>query len=233
MNTLIVFAHPEPQSFCAAMKNAAADVLKEEGKVEISDLYAMRFNAVADEADFLKRENPDYFNYALEERFAQKNGTLAADIQTELNKIEQADFLLFIFPLYWYSVPAILKGYFDRVFVSGKAYGGKRIYNKGGFCGKRAMLAFSLGGHSGLFGKNAIHGEIEALLKPITQGTLGYTGFEVLKPFVAYHVPYIEKPERLAILENFKNDLKNLNNAPIVPMPNLADFDERFNPKKI
>lgn len=230
MNTLIVFAHPEPQSFCAAMKNTAAEVLKEQGKVELSDLYAMRFKAVADELDFLKRENSNYFNYALEQRFAQKNDTLSPDIVAELEKIEQADFLLFIFPLYWYSVPAILKGYFDRVFVSGKAYGGKRIYEKGGFYGKRAMLAFSLGGHSGLFGKNAIHGELETLLKPITQGTLGYVGLDVLKPFVAYHVPYIEKPERLAILENFKNYLKNLKNAPIVPMPNLANFDEKLNP---
>lgn len=230
MNSLIVFAHPEPQSFCAAMKNTAEAVLNEYGDVEISDLYAMRFKAVADELDFLKRENSNYFNYALEQRFAQKNDTLSPDIVAELEKIEQADFLLFIFPLYWYSVPAILKGYFDRVFVSGKAYGGKRIYEKGGFYGKRAMLAFSLGGHSGLFGKNAIHGELETLLKPITQGTLGYVGLDVLKPFVAYHVPYIEKPERLAILENFKNYLKNLKNAPIVPMPNLANFDEKLNP---
>lgn len=230
MNTLIVFAHPEPQSFCAAMKNAAADVLKEEGKVEISDLYAMRFKAVADDADFLKRENPNYFNYALEQRFAQKNGTLAADIQTELNKIEQADFLLFIFPLYWYSVPAILKGYFDRVFVSGKAYGGKRIYAQGGFFGKRAMLAFSLGGHSGLFGKNAIHGEIETLLKPITHGTLGYTGFEVLKPFVAYHVPYIAEKERQNILKDFEECLQDLENRAILPMPNVENFDEKLNP---
>lgn len=230
MNTLIVFAHPEPQSFCAAMKNAAADVLKEEGKVEISDLYAMRFKAVADDADFLKRENPNYFNYALEQRFAQKNGTLSPDIVAELEKIERADFLLFIFPLFWFSVPAILKGYFDRVFVSGKAYGGKRIYNKGGFYGKRAMLAFSLGGHSGLFGKNAIHGEIEALLKPITQGTLGYVGLDVLEPFVAYHIPYLSFEERQNILHHWQHYLKHLNEQIILPKPDLNLFDEKLNP---
>ena len=230
MNTLIVFAHPEAQSFCATMKNTAADVLKEQGKVEISDLYAMRFKAVADESDFLERENKDYFNYALEQRAAQKNGTLSPDIVAELEKIERADFLLFIFPLYWYSVPAILKGYFDRVFVSGKAYGGKRIYQKGGFSGKRASLAFSLGGHQGLFGQNGIHGELETLLKPILQGTLGYVGLDVLKPFVAYHVPYIKESARHAILDNFERYLKNLDSVPLLKMPNLMDFDEKFNP---
>ncbi len=230
MNTLIVFAHPEPQSFCAAMKNAAADVLKEEGKVEISDLYAMRFKAVADESDFLKRENPDYFNYALEQRFAQKNGTLSPDIVAELEKIERADFLLFIFPLYWYSVPAILKGYFDRVFVSGKAYGGKRIYNKGGFFGKRAMLAFSLGGHKGLFGEKGIHGEIKTLLKPILQGTLGYVGLDVLEPFVAYHIPYLSFEERQNILQHWQHYLNHLNEQIILPKPDLNLFDEKLNP---
>ena len=233
MNSLIIFAHPEPQSFCAAMKNTAETVLKKKGAVEISDLYAMRFKAVADESDFLSRENPDYFNYALEQRAAQKNGTLAPDIVAELAKIDRADFLLFIFPLFWYSVPAILKGYIDRVFVSGKAYGGKRIYSKGGFVGKRAALAFSLGGHAGLFGNNAIHGELEAMLKPILQGTLGYVGLDVLKPFVAYHVPYIDDAARAAILGDFEDYLKNVKNAPTLKMPNLADFDERFNPKKI
>ena len=98
MNSLIIFAHPEPQSFCAAMKNTAESTLKRQGSVAVSDLYAMHFKAIADEADFLHRENPDYFNYALEQRAAQKNGTLVPDIAAELAKIERADFLLFIFP---------------------------------------------------------------------------------------------------------------------------------------
>ena len=228
MKTLIIFAHPEPRSFCAALKNAAAEFFGE--NVEISDLYAQNFKAIADSADFLSRANPDYFNYALEQRAAQKSATLAPDIAAELAKIDRADLVLFVFPLFWYSVPAILKGWFDRVLVSGKAYGGKRIFNKGGFVGKRAALAFTLGGHKGLFGERGIHGELEILLKPILQGTLGYVGFDVLPPFVAYHIPYIDDAARQNILRDFQSYLENLENAAPLPMPDLANFDERLNP---
>ena len=228
MKTLIIFAHPEPRSFCAALKNAAAEFFGD--NVEISDLYAQNFKAIADSADFLKRANPDYFNYALEQRAAQKSDNLAPDIAAELAKIDRADLVLFVFPLFWYSVPAILKGWFDRVLVSGKAYGGRRIFNKGGFCGKRAALAFTLGGHKGLFGERGIHGELEILLKPILQGTLGYVGFDVLPPFAAYHIPYIDDAARQKILQDFKKYLENLENAAPLKMPDLANFDERLNP---
>ncbi len=66
--------------------------------------------------------------------------------------------------------------------------GGKRFYNHGGMAGKKAMLCLTLGGRTHMFGENSIHGPIEHYLSPIQRGTLAYTGFEVLPPFIAYHV---------------------------------------------
>jgi len=139
MKVLIIHAHPEPQSFCSAMKDTAVETLTQLGhEVKVSDLHAMNWNPVASEKDFKKRSQEDYLVYALEQREGFKHGQLADDIQGELEKLQWCDVLIFNFPMYWFSVPAILKGWIDRVFVSGYCYGGKRFYDQGGLKGKKA-----------------------------------------------------------------------------------------------
>ena len=65
MNTLIVYAHPEPRSFGRALLDRAVATLQEQGHtVQVSDLYAMGFNPVASAADFGQRHNADYLTYA-------------------------------------------------------------------------------------------------------------------------------------------------------------------------
>ncbi|VTQ13779.1 NAD(P)H quinone oxidoreductase [Pseudomonas aeruginosa] len=122
MNVLIVHAHNEPQSFTHALCDQACETLAGQGHaVQVSDLYAMNWNPVASAADFAERADPDYLVYALEQRESVKRQSLAADIQAELDKLLWADLLILNFPIYWFSVPAILKGWFDRVLVSGSA----------------------------------------------------------------------------------------------------------------
>lgn len=231
MNVLIVHAHPEPASFTSAMKNAAvADFTAAGHKVVVSDLYAMGFNPVASAADFGSRGNADYLNYALEQRGNGDAGTLAPDIAEELAKLLAADLVIFSFPLYWFSVPAILKGWIDRVLVSGKTYGGRRIYDQGGLKGKRALLALTTGGRDYMLSEGGIHGDIEAILKPVLQGTLAYIGMTVLPSFVGFHVPYLKQEERAAILENFRAHLAKLDSLTPLSFPKLADFDPQMRP---
>ena len=131
MNILIVHAHPEPLSFTTALKDQAVRVLEQQGHhVEVSDLYAMNFNPVASREDFTTLKNEEYLNYALEQRHASQQKLLSTDIQSEIEKVQKADLLILNFPMYWTSIPAILKGWIDRVFVSGIFYGGKRFYKK-------------------------------------------------------------------------------------------------------
>ncbi|WP_288498550.1 NAD(P)H-dependent oxidoreductase [uncultured Acinetobacter sp.] len=231
MNILIVHAHPEPLSFTTALKDHAVQVLENIGHaVEVSDLYAMNFNPVASQADFDSRSNQEYLNYALEQRHASKTHDLAQDIQIEIEKVQKADLLIFSFPMYWTSVPAILKGWIDRVFVSGIFYGGKRFYNRGGMLGKKAMLSFTLGGRDHMFGQNAIHGAIDDLLLPIQRGTLAYVGFEVLPPFIAYHVPYITDEARQQLLQQYQQHLQNLEQLQALEFPKLEQFDDKLYP---
>lgn len=78
MHIQIVQAHNEPQSFNAAMKNLAVDELCSQGhSVEVSDLYAMRWNPVASAADFCSRANPEYLTYAMEQRHNHSHHSLA------------------------------------------------------------------------------------------------------------------------------------------------------------
>ncbi len=231
MNVLILHAHPEPQSFSSALYLEAKKFFEQKGDtVQVSDLYAMNFNPVASTSDFNERANPDYFNYALEQRKSLKADTIADDIKDEIAKVEAADLLILNFPMYWFSMPAILKGWIDRVFVSGKFYGGTRIYAKGGMTGKKALVSITTGGRKDMLSSSGIHGDINNILKPLLQGSLGYVGMEVFEPFHAFHVPYISAEARTELLEKWRSELANLDERKKVDMPDLSKFDEYFHP---
>lgn len=228
MHVHLIHAHPEPGSFVAAMRDAICETLAARSDtVTVSDLYAMGFNPVLSAEDFGSRSRPDYLNCALEQRHGYGEGTLAPDIRDEVEKVLRADMLAFTFPLFWFSMPAILKGWIDRVFLSGPFYGGRRIYGRGGLAGKRAFAAISLGGRRHMFGPSSIHGDLETgLLRHFFQGTLGYVGLAVHRPFLAYHVPYVNQAERTQALDALKTYVSTIEAQPILPMPRLEDFDE-------
>lgn len=231
MKVLIVHAHPEPQSFTAALRDQATATLQAQGhEVLVSDLYAMHWNPVASASDFTSRENPDYLVYALEQRLGVKSQSIVADIRQELDKLLWADLLILNFPIFWFSAPAMLKGWIDRVLVSGVCYGGKRFYDQGGLAGKKALVTVTLGGREHMFGEGAIHGPLEDMLRPILRGTLAYVGFEVLEPFVAWHVPYISAEARQTFLHSYQQRLEGLADDQPLVFPKLAQFDEALYP---
>ncbi|WP_419710418.1 NAD(P)H-dependent oxidoreductase [Pseudomonas sp. NFX224] len=231
MKVLIVHAHPEPKSFTAALRDQAVATLEAQGhEVQVSDLYQMNWNPVASDADFSSRENPEYLVYALEQRLGVKSQSLAADIQAELDKLLWADLLILNFPIFWFSAPAMLKGWIDRVLVSGICYGGKRFYDQGGLAGKKALVTVTLGGREHMFGDGAIHGPLEDMLRPILRGTLAYVGFDVLEPFVAWHVPYISEEARQQFLVDYGQRLQHLSDEQPLVFPKLAEFDDKLYP---
>lgn len=232
MKVLIVHAHNEPRSFNSALKDCAVEQLTGAGhEVQVSDLYAMNWNPVASAADFGCRANPDYLVYALEQRHNFEAGTIAPDIAAEIAKVQWCDLLILNFPLYWFSEPAILKGWIDRVMISGVFYGGKRIYDRGGMRGKRALVSLTLGGREHMFGPEAIHGDIHTLLRPLLQGSLAYCGFEVLPPFIGYHVPYVSAEARAGILADYGRHLHTLDDQQPLVFPSMDDFDDKLMPR--
>jgi len=227
----IVYAHFEPRSFVAAMRDTVADSLVAQGwVVTCSDLYAEQFNPVAQADDFAERRNPDYLVYSLEQRHALEHQALAPNIAAEVERVRHADLLVLVFPVFWFSMPAILKGWIDRVFLSGLFYGGRRVYDRGGMVGKRALVVTSLGGRQHMFGPDGIHGDINGMLRHVLQGSLAYVGYQVLEPFVAYHVPYITDTERSSLLEDLRASMHSLNSRAVLGMPSLDCFDEELHP---
>jgi NAD(P)H dehydrogenase (quinone) len=214
------------------MMQLARETLSAAGhEVVVSDLYTMGWNPVASAADFANRKNPDYLVYALEQRHGYEQGGLAPDIVAEVEKLKAADLVIFSFPLYWFSEPAMLKGWIDRVLISGVCYGGLRFYDKGGLKGKRALVAFTLGGREHMFGPEAIHGDIEVMLRPLLRGTLYYCGMDVLPPFAAYHVPYITPEARSAMLDKYRDYLGQIDMLEPLRFPSLDEFDSKLYPK--
>jgi NAD(P)H dehydrogenase (quinone) len=124
MHVLIVYAHPEPKSFNGAMMNVAVETLRVGGHdVIVSDLYAMRFNPITSAEDFLgERCDLDFLSIAREQTRAFETHSLAPDIVAEQAKIKRADLVILQFPIWWFGMPAILKGWADRVFARGFAY---------------------------------------------------------------------------------------------------------------
>jgi NAD(P)H dehydrogenase (quinone) len=113
----------------------------------VSDLYAMGFDPVSDRKNFTTAKNPDYYKQQAEEMAASAAGTYEPSLEAEMAKLESCDLLVWHFPLWWFSVPAILKGWADRVLAMGRFYGGgKGIYETGPLKGKRAICVLTTGG---------------------------------------------------------------------------------------
>ncbi len=227
MNVLIVHAHEEPKSFNGAMRDTAMSVLKESGHtVEVSDLYAMNFNPVGGKHDFTALADPDFFKYGVEQTKATEAKTFAADVAAEQEKLFRADFLLFQFPLWWFGLPAILKGWADRVFAAGLTYGGGRWYSNGVFRGKRAMLSLTTGGPPNIYSPRGLNGDMDMLLFPIQHGTLYFVGFDVLPPFVAYAVARSTPEKRQEYLRAYAERLSHWQTATPIPFPPLEAYNE-------
>ena len=231
-HALLIHAHPEPRSFVTAMRDTIAGELERAGTVVAhSDLYAMGYNPVLSRADFPVDQGEDPLVIALAQRRGYADGTLAPDIMLEIEKVLAADLLVFTFPIFWFSTPAILKGWIDRTFVSGPFYGGRRIYSEGGLKGKKAFVALSLGGRGHMFGDGGLHGPLQqGMLRHFLQGSLGYVGLEVLEPFIAWHVPYVSADDRKTMLDELAIATRGLDERASLPMPDLGAFDQTFAP---
>lgn len=130
---LIVYAHQEPNSFNGSLKTVAVEELSKQGcSVTVSDLYAMQFEPRATRNDIVGcLHNSEEFHYAVEMMEAYKRGCLSNDLTEEQKKVQEADLLIFQFPLYWFSMPAIMKGWMDRVLVQGFAHDFPNCYDSG------------------------------------------------------------------------------------------------------
>jgi NAD(P)H dehydrogenase (quinone) len=196
---LIVHAHPEPRSFSTAQMATAARALRDAGyEVDVLDLYGEAW------APTLSREQfapTGHFKPQAEQQRAVEAGTLDASVSAHLDRLLAADLLVLSFPLWWFSLPAILKGWVDRVFVMGAAFGGKYgLFDDAALAGKRAMLLVTTGGSSESFQPGGAFGSLDDFLFHIRRGMLEFVGYRVLDPIVTYGPAHMTDRERAAAL---------------------------------
>lgn len=225
MNVFIVHAHPEAKSFNRTLLDRSVTVLQDIGHtVVVSDLYAMGFNPVASADDFEQRRFPDQLQYDREQKHSHANHSFAQDIQLEIDKLIACDLLILQFPLWWFSVPAILKGWIDRVFINGLAYGKGKRFDTGGMKGKKAMICTSTACLPEMVEPDGLLAALDINLWHLQHGTLGYAGFEVLPPFAAWSVHYTTPEARAQYLDDYEIRLRNLHQTAAMPMHRLEEF---------
>lgn len=235
MNVLLVHAHPESRSLNGSLKNFAVRRLEAAGhSVQVSDLYAMHWKAIVDANDSTDREPGALFNPSLDSERAYACRTQSPDIAQEQEKLRWADALILQFPLWWFTMPAILKGWIDRVYAYGFAYGvgehsdthwGDR-YGEGSMKGKRAMLIVTAGGWESHYSPRGVNGPMEDILFPIHHGILYYPGFEVLPPYVAYRTGRMDQARYEAACAELGEKLDKLFTAAPIPYrkQNAGDY---------
>lgn len=184
---LWVSAFPEPCSLNGSLRVAGIDALAREGhQVETSSLYEMGWNPVVTGDGIVPVGNR--FDATADTRQAYLEDRLPDDVSAEQKKIRAADAIVVQFPLWWYGLPPMLKGWIDRVFVSGFAFGkdpatGKRLrFENGPFRGKRALVVITLGDRARSIGPRGKSGELHELLFGLLHGTFAYTGMDVIYP---------------------------------------------------
>ncbi len=234
MKVFIVHAHPETKSFNSALTRHAKAILEQTGhEVIVSDLYAMSFNPVSDRRNFTSQKDTDYFKQQIEEHYATANDGFSLDIKAEMEKLFWCDVLIFQFPLWWFGLPAILKGWVDKVFAAGKIYGGDKWYDNGVFQGKKAMLSLTTGGKLPMYTEVGINGDIHSILYPINHGILRFVGFDVLPPFIVFGTSQINDERRKGYLREYEERLVSINDTYPIIYPTLADFDDNFQLKSL
>lgn len=229
---LWVYAHPDARSLNRTLRDAGLDALRRTHEATTSDLYAMGFDPVLSEADlggsapvgtFLERWTT-----------AQLGDRTPEPIRAEQRKLLEADLVVIQFPLWWAGLPAILKGWFDRVFAAGFAFdvvdpvtGRARRYGDGLLARRRALVVVSAGEHPDSLSKRGIAGDIESLLFPLTHGTLFYAGMEPLPLHVVTNADELDADDVERETDRLRRRLAGVMDEEPLPYRTAASGDYR------
>ena len=169
MHTLVLFAHPESHSLTAEVARRIADGLTAAGgSAEIADIAAEGFDPRYTEDDL---------------RVVRGLGAVPEDVRREQERVERADAIVLVHPVYWWSMPSLLKGWIDRVFTFGWAFGTEEST----VFARRDMHLVRLGGNSPeTYDK---HGYREAMRTGIEHGIFEFSGGPVASTHLLHSSP--------------------------------------------
>lgn len=180
MKHLIIYAHPGEDSYNRAVLETVVDTLTKKGhNVEVHDLYKQKFDPLLTTADLI----------------AYRQGNLAPEVAAEQKAVAEADSLTFLFPVWWAGAPAILKGWLDRVFSFGFAYG---VNSDGSIRrlleGKKGAVVVTQGTPKAIYEQT---GMAHSMAQVLDDGVFEFTGMEPTLHLVAGSVNGGEPRESL------------------------------------
>lgn len=186
MKVLIVFTHPNSNSFNHALLDKISAGLEQSGhEVRVKNLYQENFNPVLDTEDLSQIHS----------------GKIPPRISAEQSQLLWAEGLVFIYPLWWFTPPAMLKGWFDVTLSNGVAF----EYSNGGAEGllkhKKALVLITAGASEDYFAEND---SLEMSHRPITDGTLSFCGVNDVSHEIYYDIVNRTDEERAEILAHVK-----------------------------
>jgi Putative NADPH-quinone reductase (modulator of drug activity B) len=193
MRILVIYVHPNRKSFNRALADAVLEEAEAKGhEYELRDLYAQSFQPVLTNDDF------EAFNHA----------AIPDDIKREQDAVTRADLVIFVYPIWWFGPPAILKGWIDRVFSYGFAYGHDTRGVKPLLTGRKAILVNTAGGS-----ETEAFQTVEfkdAMTTVIDTGIFEFVGLDVILHRMFFQVPSATAEERREMLETIRNDMRKL-----------------------
>ena len=193
MNILVVFAHPSPKSFNRSLLETVREEAGAKGhECRVRDLYALGFRPA------LTDEDMEAFNH----------NNVPADIKAEQEAVTWADVVVFMHPIWWFGVPAIFKGWIDRVFAYGFAYGHDSRGVKPLLAGKKAVVVNTAGGAE-VTGYDDT-GYKQAIIKLTDIGIYNFVGLEVILRRMFFQIPIASDEERRVMQERLRLDLRKI-----------------------
>lgn len=192
MKNLVILAHPNKKSFCQGIVDTIVSTSKAKGdEVEVRDLYELNFDPILGAKDF--------------ETFSK--GETPKDIEVEQSFIDWADNIIFVYPVWWASTPAIMQGYVDRVFAYGYAHeyiDGKSI---GLLKDKKALLFSTLGNSSEEYDST---GMTNSMKQTKDEVIFEFCGINDVEHIFFSQVPYVTDEKRQEYLEIVKAAINKL-----------------------
>ncbi len=180
MKHLVIYANPNDNSFNhSVLDNITQKYLSLGHQVTLRNLYKMNWNPILTTQDLETIHS----------------GQMPADIAHEQELIKQADILTIIYPVWWTGMPAILKGYFDRVFAFGFAYGITDKGIEGLLKGKKALLLSSTGQPKEVYEASGMY---RAMNMTTDTGIFEFCGIEVIS--------HIYFPSIQSVTDEVKNE---------------------------
>ncbi|HHN47412.1 MAG TPA: flavodoxin family protein [Bacteroidales bacterium] len=190
MKHLVIYSHPNPRSFCHAILETVVDTLgRKSNELVVRDLYALEFDPVLKADDLV----------------ALRSGKTPADIKVEQDYIAWAEMMTIIHPVWWTGLPAMIKGYIDRVFSHGFAY--RR--NENGLLklltGKKVIVFNTQGAVEEVYKRS---GMFLAMSKTSDAGIYEFCGMTVVNHLFFSAVPLVDEFIRKDYLEKVRDVMK-------------------------